>query len=122
MPGKAELELAWCAGFFDGEGHTGYAEYKGKKNARHARILLSIGQADKELLDRFQAAVGGVGSIGGRYKNKGRGFYRWSTSGSTAQDVMALIWPYLGPFKRAQYLEALEKKVAFTKEKNTWAR
>jgi hypothetical protein len=102
-------ELAWAAGFFDGEGsiHLGPA-YPGKTNRKCPRI--GIGQSGEHapaLLKRFQDAVGGLGSIGGPYEKYGdKAFnrlprYQFAAGGfPSVQAITAMLWPFLGPAKR----------------------
>lgn len=56
-------ELAWAAGFFDGEGCFSYT-------AKAGFATVTIGQVDRRVLDRFQEAIGGVGKIYGPYTTR----------------------------------------------------
>ncbi len=97
-----QTEIAWAAGFFDGEGTTAVIKAKGRV---HFRLSLSITQFDPDSLHRFQKAVG-AGRVYGPY---GR---RWSYSAQKAKDVhniLDLLWPYLGNIKRDQANAAIEK-------------
>jgi hypothetical protein len=94
------LKLAWAAGFFDAEGCTSFSPRSG--------VCVSITQTDKEVLERFSAAVG-VGRIYGPYTSKHDDgllrrphyFYR-ATGHQNVQAVVAMIWPWLGSEKRRQ--------------------
>lgn len=98
-------ELAWAAGFFDGEGSTFARTDRARPGYR--RLVTSVPQAGAdrppEVLVRFQRAVA-VGTIGPRDVD---GVYCWRTSGSDAQATIALLWPYLGTVKRRQARSAL---------------
>lgn len=95
-------ELAWAAGFFDGEGCTTY-------DVQH-RLKVQIGQIDREVLDRFQRAVGGVGRIYGPYPTKRYPQFRYQIhSHEGVQFVVAALWPWPGTIKRKQALNALER-------------
>lgn len=97
-------ELSWAAGFFDGEGYTSSIK------DRHVRI--NISQVEREPLERFQKAVGGLGRILGPYKHKNRitpsggewkPIYAYGASGvEETTAVLALLWPYLSTPKREQ--------------------
>lgn len=108
-------ELAWAAGFFDGEGHTrGWKRNATATFNAHTRVGLTISQADSpELLERFQRAVGGVGVVYGPYEYRNRrptqkAFYVFSTATfEHAQHCVCCIWPWLGSIKRAQALKSL---------------
>ena len=61
-----KIELAWAAGFFDGEGTTTLHRHKQNKLGY---MRVSVMQFyDPECLYRFQKAVGGLGHVIGPYK------------------------------------------------------
>lgn len=96
------LQLAWAAGFFDGEGSTMAVARVGRPGYR--RLELSVPQRGAagipEVLYRFQSAVLGLGRITGPEQD---GLYVWRSNGfSEAQATIALLWRYLGSVKRAQ--------------------
>lgn len=106
-------ELAWAAGFWDGEGYTGCTPRK--KNGQ-PQVCLKISQSgDPSLLYRFQNAVGGIGTVNGPYdkgtsKVTGLPFkpvYTWSVDSLVGrQQVMACMWPWLGTVKQDQFISA----------------
>lgn len=100
-------ELAWAAGFFDGEGYVG-ARQRGE---RWEHPGLTIAQIAKEPLDRFRLAVGGIGNITGPYRPKnpnGQPYYQYSLHGFVpVQAVTAMLWRWLCSVKRAQCATAL---------------
>ena len=100
-------QLAWAAGFFDGEGYVGCAPST-------LQLTLSVGQSGSPaLLERVQAALGGLGSIGGPYgpyptKVSRKPVWRLQLNGyEKVQGAIALLWEWLGPVKRAQAKQAL---------------
>jgi len=99
------IELAWAAGFFDGEGSAFARTERARPGYR--RFVVSVPQsgADRapEVLVRFQSAVA-AGAIGPRDVD---GVYRWRASGSDARSVIALLSPHLGAVKRRQASAAL---------------
>jgi hypothetical protein len=110
------LELAWAAGFFDGEGCT--ATSVDKRRPAALRIFSSVGQSSRSatvvpsVLTRFQNAVGGLGYIKAPYLDERSGTYahQWrADSFEEAQAVVALLWKHLGPVKRAQASAALPR-------------
>lgn len=108
-----DTELAWAAGFFDGEGWVGarYAKVS-KKQPLYRRIEVGIGQVDPRVLERFQAAVGGVGTVKGPYAPDKRGGRqpRWYYQLAGPKTIWRIFWdlePYLSPVKREQFLTAL---------------
>lgn len=103
MP-SIELELAWAAGFFDGEGCTTY--HCGKNQAKAPRVRLGqSGDTGYKVLERFKNAVG-FGKVYGPYpvaKNQRK--IRWAYSISKTQEnieVLKKLWPYLSDDKKAQ--------------------
>jgi hypothetical protein len=96
----ANAELAWAAGFFDGEGGT----YTSGTN-----LELVLAQIEPLPLLRFAQAVG-AGTINGPIPRKRpeNDVYRYSVTGlSNIQFVLSQLWPWLGPVKRAQAVEAV---------------
>lgn len=95
-----KLELAWAAGFYDGEGCCTF-----HSSGRLARICIS--QNDTEVLERFQSAVG-LGKIYGPYgPYKGRSSkarYDWVVHRvDEVVKVADLLWPFLSSTKQDQF-------------------
>lgn len=107
-------ELAWAAGFFDGEGCTSVGRTvahpeRGIINQR-TRMVTTVTQAHPGPLLRFQAAVGGLGAINGPKQNGPRGQLIWNWRASSfehCQAVIALLWKYLSQPKRDQAVRCL---------------
>lgn len=104
-----EHELAWAAGFFDGDGWAALVRY-GRRSK--GRPMAQINQADArgvpEVLTRFRDAVG-VGRIGGPKVEEGRADPYWWVASSRA-DVKRtgeLIGPWLSSAKRGQFRAAV---------------
>lgn len=98
------IELAWAAGFFDGEGCTTM-----QRPRLHPR--LSITQAPDpgedgfpRVLIRFRTAVGEMGSINGPYTERtGERKYIYAASGhEMVQAIISAMWIWLGTVKRGQ--------------------
>lgn len=90
-------QLAWCAGFFDGEGCVCLS----KKNIR-----IQIFQCDRDVLDRFMAATQ-MGIVRGPYASAGRPRGReqwcWYVDGfEKVQATIAILWRNLGSVKKTQ--------------------
>lgn len=117
-------ELAWAAGFFDGEGSTGFR----RQHKRAGQMRLSISQVDRRSLDRFRAAVGEIGSVLGPYHkrygaNGVRSIYDFSTASfEKVQAIVALLWTWLGAAKREQAREVLLAFRAIEQERQTRCR
>ena len=103
-----EVNLAWAAGFIDGEGcfvHVKTHRPNGKMYSDGVR--LSAAQVNKEPLERLQKILGG--KIYGPYKVKNninaRPFYQWVTKNNAP--CLELLLPYLSSPKLEQYYTKL---------------
>jgi hypothetical protein len=92
-----DTELAWCAGFFDGEGTTSYLK---KDNWIGPRM--SVAQNNVVPLERFQKAVG-YGKI---YAHTTRlGMFQWTCQRKDdVKIVLDKLWPFLCEQKKEQAL------------------
>jgi hypothetical protein len=93
------IELAWAAGFFDGEGWvtTSYGSRNGRRRTKPS-LSVGVGQSGSPaLLERFREAVG-AGSVNGPYKHPkgGQDRFQYSVTGMGAHRVMLRLEPYLG--------------------------
>lgn len=95
-------ELAWCAGFYDGEGNSGLTS--------QGYPRLSIGQTEISTLERFQRATR-TGTIYGPYEKKRPGWaavYMYIANGSQeVQATAVMLWPFLSQPKRDQLTSTL---------------
>ncbi|HDZ25207.1 hypothetical protein LCGC14_1276570 [marine sediment metagenome] len=106
--GKLDLgiELAWSAGFYDGEGSISCTTNNGNP---FTRVQLSIGQKNDpngqpaETLQRFLNAVG-VGKIYRKTaKGKEKNQHQYTIcKRKNVEIVLQLLWPYLSTQKRKQ--------------------
>lgn len=103
-------ELAWAAGFFDGEGTTrahGTQKWPG----------LSVPQSGTltdppQVLLRFQRVFGGLGYVTGPELDADRPHIkpRWTYHAhgyEVVQAMIAMMWCWIGPIKRSQAASAL---------------
>jgi hypothetical protein len=100
-------ELAWAAGLCDGEGWIGTYR-RGAK--RRLQVRLQITQIDRYVLDRFRAAVG-TGKVRGPFSDHrprhSPKFGYEAISCQQVQAVIAMLWRWLSPVKRAQAVKTL---------------
>ena len=99
-----DTEIAWAAGFFDGEGHV---KFRRKASA----FQIQVGQKERETLERFQVAIGGFGRINFAPKTCLSDPNYWQLNISNQADVRAVYFcllPYLSTPKRNQFLAAFE--------------
>lgn len=103
-----DTEIAWAAGFFDGEGNSYFRRVR--QTIWHSdrtylcfKSSVQIAQAhDAQCVERFQAAVGGIGKIR-PYRNEYGVVYKWSVQRITeVEQVLRMLWPYLSHPKREQ--------------------
>jgi hypothetical protein len=113
--GNRECERAWAAGLFDGEGT--FCTYRDPRVRPSWRgVSMSIPQASAtdipETLLRFGRAVGKGTITGPRMVPSPWSRlpqYRWQATGRHVVSAAAkVIWPWLGPVKRAEMLAAME--------------
>jgi hypothetical protein len=102
--------LAWAAGFFDGEGCFSYSNAGGYG-------VVSIGQTEREPLERFLEAVGGLGKIYGPYFKEYPGrhskkpwFNYRAHRKESVQAIVGLLWFWLGSTKRSQAVRVLDRR------------
>lgn len=99
-----EIELAWAAGFFDGEGYVGFPKENTllrNKKRLYGNFRLAVSQVHREPLDRFLAAVG-EGKIYGPYQNrrgKHKDHFVFNAYGNKGVRVFNRLRPYLSAIK-----------------------
>jgi len=117
MPKFNREDLAWAAGFFDGEGSTELCKRNSKNGYIQKTLRMEIGQVadNKEVLYRFKSCVREIGKIYDPYqpKNKNnRPTMKWSISSfKDCQTVIAMLWPWLSSTKRIQAKQAITECV-----------
>jgi hypothetical protein len=95
-------DIAWAAGFIEGEGSFYDSPGKTSPSAR-GRTSLSASQVDPWCLSRLVDIFGGV--IYGPWPNGGMGkrsIYRWNTWGSRAIGIMMTIYSFMSPRRQSQ--------------------
>lgn len=107
-----DVERAWAAGFFDGEGYVGYHQ---RERDGSRSISCSITQASSldgppTVLERFKSIVG----LGNIYRKQlsepHRTRYVWSVQSlSDVETVHQLLFPYLDIVKREQFTQAISE-------------
>jgi len=94
-------ELAWVAGFLEGEGTFAFS--------RSAQVTAV--QVQREPLDRLLQILGGT--IQGPYENKKstrcQPFFRWCLYGAPAAGVMFTMFPWMSLKRRVQIKKAIAR-------------
>lgn len=97
-------ELAWAAGFTDGEGTFGaYAGARTRAGISRRYLRVSVAQKNRALLDRL-VVIFGCGHV---YLDAKRGMHNYRVNGRKALAIANLLWPWLGEQKKADFKRAL---------------
>lgn len=103
-----DTELAWSAGFLDGEGTYGMhtAHRKGRKDQHAFRVQAA--QVHREPLDRLQAVLGGnVTGPYGPYGTNKQPYYQWCIPGYVeAKAALFKLLPFHSSIKAEQGMKA----------------
>jgi hypothetical protein len=106
-----EIQLSWCAGFFDGEGHVSC--HRGYPHARtgnvSAQLHASIAQSSSnvEVLEYFQSVVG-IGKVKGPYPMpNGKPQHRLLFGKDEVETLFLMLKPYLREAKTKDFQHAL---------------
>jgi hypothetical protein len=116
-------ELAWAAGFFDGEGST--MVHTDESRPGYLRLEMVVPQSGRgagvpAALVRFHTALGAMGRIVGP---EGGDIYKWVSAGRLeAIAVAAFLWNQLGPVKQRQANDAIRTFLAQYEGSGTVAR
>jgi hypothetical protein len=94
-------ELAWAAGFYDGEGGVYIKTTNGHRSG--SWWSMSIGQKDLRPLVRFQKAIMSRDKIISRKNNAADYYVLQIQSKGEVTRVMNLLWPYLTEPKKEQF-------------------
>ena len=100
-----DMELAYLAGFFDGEGSISFHE----KRPSIIRVTLSISNTASEPIEMIVRVFGGDYHVGyyGAF-NRNRIHYRWQCASiNQTRLILQSLLPYL-VVKKAKAIEALE--------------
>lgn len=106
-----DAEIAWCAGFFDGEGHVSYKRsYPSEASSRVSPLMMcNVSQASTnlEVLVYFEAVVG-MGKIKGPYKmQNGRDQHRLIFGVREVEPLFIMLKPHLRSEKTGDFQRAL---------------
>lgn len=98
------LDIAWSAGFLEGEGCFMITKMGKMKNSALIRVI--VGQVQKEPLERLQAMYGGKVHL---TTTKGRPMYRWETYTRRSVQIMMTIYPLMSPKRKSEIERCLER-------------
>lgn len=111
-------ELAWAAGFFDGEGWAASCRYgRGDRRRAQARVNQASSNGVPEALIRFRDALGGMGRIGGPYASNSQDLFAWEIAARHDAELLHhLLLPWLGGVKLREIANALERPAVSSRQ------
>lgn len=99
---ESNVNAAWAAGLFDGEGSTSVLKAQRDK---YAYVRMNVPQKLREVLDKFLDIV----KVGKIYKHKTRDMHSLDIyKKEDVENTLNLMWPYLSEVKKKQALFAFE--------------
>jgi len=92
-----KLDLAYAAGFFDGEGSVLIDRGKQTKNPYCGfRLEVKISSTSEEIIKCFKETFGaGTIEVRKKYTSGGKDYWSWIVAGNRAAEFLELIYPYL---------------------------
>lgn len=127
-----EVDKAYIAGIFDGEGTIGIYKHKSKDSAKRRGYVyettLYVVNTDKQLIELMYSYFGGNMRTRKKQKENHKTSYAWNISGSKVINVLEIILPYLRLKKRqGELLIEFQKikdslKMFFIKNPNNYNR
>lgn len=109
----SELQTAWAAGLFEGEGCVSLGRRGGDDFASEigrATCVCALSSTDKDVLERFLRIVN-CGFISARTWHETNGYkpqWRWATKNfAEVEYIIKLFYPYMGERRQARMDEAL---------------
>jgi hypothetical protein len=102
----SDVDIAWAAGLFDGEGSTSILKAQRDK---YAYVRMNVPQKYREVLDKFMTVV----QVGKIYKHNSRDMH--SLDIYKQEDVVSalnLLWPHISEIKKKQALRAFDNMEA----------
>lgn len=88
-----DTEVAWAAGFLEGDGYFGW---------NRTTLEVSAVQKDSWPLELLRIYFGGSLGMVRRQGVNARSYYRWRVSGQRARDVIEAVRPYMSPRRLAK--------------------
>lgn len=92
-------EVAWAAGFLEGDGSFGFTQ---TRPTQRPYLRIRVDQVEPSPLVRLQAIFGGSTHISGRRTSAGNAVHRWQVAGARAENVARMLYPYLTDYARGQ--------------------
>jgi hypothetical protein len=104
-----DLDIAWAAGLFEGEGCVTVSVYPNKVKGWHTRQKVELVTTDEDVIRKF-AEIVGVGSVHGPRYREGRQKPIWNWRSCRWDDIyyiLDLFIDYLGQRRLDQFLKVI---------------
>jgi hypothetical protein len=103
LPLVDDLDLAWAAGFLEGEGSF-FRQSRGD-------IVVKATQVDRESLDRLSKLFAGSVTYDSRVRDRGtrQPQWQWRLDGRRAVELMFILFPLMTERRQEQITKALEE-------------
>ena len=104
MAPVTDIETAWAAGLFEGEGCIG------TRSGARAQVRLIIAMTDGDVVEKFHQIVG-IGTLRGPIEKGGvrKPVWIWQVHGRKMIPLLEAFLPHFGHRRKAKALEALEE-------------
>lgn len=93
MAGDRELDIAWLAGFFDGEGCISVYRVS-KRDGFSLLLTVTAVNTGKEAIERA-CRIAGAGSVSCRRRSGHQPLWTWRVYEGRAQEVLRMLLPHL---------------------------
>ncbi len=108
---KRMCDLAWAAGFFEGEGCVHLKKERRPNHGRKEVPVIQLNNTDKDVLERFIQIVG-YGRLLGPYTKKkqptNKPYYTWYVAKvSEVERILLMLLPFLGERRKQKTEQAL---------------
>lgn len=110
---QSKENLAWAAGFMEGEGTFRFNQSGTKTQS----LRIQVCQVARETLDRLVTILGCGKVYGpyGPYKGVRQKYHVYSVAGDCARDIMRVLLPMMSERRKSQISEALLKESTYKK-------
>ena len=122
MPVSLE-EIAWAAGFFDGEGSVGLRNMKNLQRPHAKTLTLQICQCERYPLDEFRRILGLAQKVHGPYYKASTKLpvFKIDVVNKTAVDALHLMLPFLRTRRQQQASDMIAQWLEYQKHKaHSW--
>jgi hypothetical protein len=101
-------EIAWAAGFIDGEGC--FSAIKGWDKTKYSKVHLKVVQVEPEALHRLVDILGGfVSGPQNPPSHRGKPYYTYTLTWNACKRAVPVLWPYLTSATRQKWTGAIDR-------------